>query len=129
MENYIMRTYWDYKTVLEVLEIMEFELVVSKNEDGKLVLKLIDWQAHLSSIEDEEFVDFDDLMSRLSGVFCYDYFECWITEEFENEIGDWKDYTDLYNQLMALPYERIKDWLWDINILGLFGYVYDEMGS
>lgn len=130
MENYIMRTYWDYKIVNEVLDYMEFELLISKNEDGETILKLHDLTgANLADIESEEFTDFEDVMARLSGAYCKDYFEDSLVEEFENEIQDWVDYSDFYKQIMNLPYDRIKNCLWHINVLGLFGYVYDEMGS
>lgn len=125
MREYIMRTYWDYKIVEEVLDDMEFELLISKNEDGEMVLKLRDLQgANLADIESEEFEDFDSLMGRLSGAYCDDYFLEPILEEF-NEIDEWEDCADLYHQLMNLPHERIKDWLWTINVLGLFAEVYE----
>lgn len=124
MEN--MRTYWDYKVVEEVLDLMEFELLVSKNEDGDLILKLHDLQgANLGDIESEEFDDLNQVMDRLSGAYCTDYIEEPLCEEFENEIEDWENYIDLYNQIMNLSYERRKNNMWDINVLGLFGYVYD----
>ena len=128
MREYIMRTYWDYKIVEEVLEYMDFELLISKNEDGETVLKLHDLQgANLADIESEEFEDFDSLMGRLSGSYFDDYYLETILEEF-NEIDEWEDCADLYRQLMNLPYERIKGWLWTINVLGLFAEVY-EMGD
>lgn len=124
MDRDNMIKYWDYKTVEEVLRTMDFTLLVSKNEDGELVLKLKD---DLDTIDfsEEEFIDFDNLMGRLAGTYCEEYYEQYLLEEFENEIGEWETYKDLYNQLMELPIERTKDWLWDINILGLFGKVYD----
>lgn len=124
MDRNNMIKYWDYKTVEEVLRTMDFTLLVSKNEDGELVLKLKD---DLDTIDfsKEEFIDFDNLMGRLAGTYCEEYYEQYLLEEFENEIGEWETYKDLYNQLMELPIERTKDWLWDINILGLFGRVYD----
>lgn len=124
MDRDNMIKYWDYKTVEEVLRTMDFTLLVSKNEDGELVLKLKD---DLDTIDfsKEEFIDFDNLMGRLAGTYCEEYYEQYLLEEFENEIGEWETYKDLYNQLMELPIERTKDWLWDINILGLFGKVYD----
>ena len=124
MDRDNMIKYWDYKTVEEVLRTMDFTLLVSKNEDGELVLKLKD---DLDTIDfsKEEFIDFDNLMGRLAGTYCEEYYEQYLLEEFENEIGEWETYKDLYNQLMELPIERTKDWLWDINILGLFGRVYD----
>lgn len=125
MREHIMRTYWDYKIVEEVLDDMEFELLISKNEDGETILKLRDLQgANLADIESEEFEDFDSLMGRLSGAYCDDYFLEPILEEF-NEIDEWEDCADLYHQLMNLPHERIKDWLWTINVLGLFAEVYE----
>lgn len=124
MDRDNMIKYWDYKTVEEVLRTMDFTLLVSKKEDGELVLKLKD---DLDTIDfsEEEFIDFDNLMGRLAGTYCEEYYEQYLLEEFENEIGEWETYEDLYNQLMELPIERTKDWLWDINILGLFGKVYD----
>ena len=124
MDRDNMIKYWDYKTVEEVLRTMDFTLLVSKNEDGELVLKLKD---DLDTIDfsEEEFIDFDNLMGRLAGTYCEEYYEQYLLEEFENEIGEWETYKDLYNQLMELPIEKTKDWLWDINILGLFGKVYD----
>ena len=120
----VITEYWEYKTVEEVLRTMDFTLLVSKNEDGELVLKLEDDLATIDFSE-EEFTDFDDLMGRLAETYCQEYYEQYLLEEFENEIGEWETYKDLYNQLMELPIERTKDWLWDINILGLFGKVYD----
>ena len=129
MRRVPIRKYWDYKIVQEVMDDMEFEILVSRNENGETVLKVHDLQgANLGGIEDEEFEDFDDLMSRFSGCYFDDYFLDPISEEFEEEIDDWKDCTDLYNQLMSLPEERIEDFLWSINVIGLFGMVYDEMG-
>ena len=124
MDRDNMIKYWDYKTVEEVLRTMDFTLLVSKNEDGELVLKLKD-DLDMIDFSKEEFIDFDNLMGRLAGTYCEEYYEQYLLEEFENEIGEWETYKDLYNQLMELPIERTKDWLWDINILGLFGRVYD----
>lgn len=124
--EYTVRKYWDYKIVEEVLDDMEFELLVSENEDGDLVLKVHDLQGgNLGNIESEEFADFDELMGRFSGAYCNDYFEQPILEEFDKEIDYWDDYVDLVNQLMNLPKERINGWEWMINVLGLFGDVYD----
>lgn len=126
MENYIMRTYWDYKMVEQVLEDMEFELLVSENEDGDLVLKVRDMQgANLGDIESEEFTDFDSLMGRFSGAYFDDYYLEPILFEFDKEIDEWEDCRDLVKQIMNLPYERIKNCLWTINVLGLFGEVYE----
>lgn len=124
MDRNNMIKYWDYKTVEEVLRTMDFTLLVSKNEDGELVLKLKD-DLGMIDFSKEEFIDFDNLMGRLAGTYCEEYYEIYLVEEFKNEIGEWETYKDLYNQLMELPIERTKDWLWDINILGLFGRVYD----
>ena len=124
MDRDNMIKYWDYKTVEEVLRTMDFTLLVSKNEDGELVLKLKD-DLDMIDFSKEEFIDFDDLMGRLAETYCQEYYEIYLVEEFKNEIGEWETYKDLYNQLMDLPIERTKEWLWDINILGLFGRVYD----
>lgn len=124
MDRDNMIKYWDYKTVEEVLRTMDFTLLVSKNEDGELVLKLKD-DLNMIDFSEEEFTDFDSLMRRLAGTYCQEYYEQYLLEEFKNEIGEWETYKDLYNQLMDLPIERTKWWLWDINILGLFGEVYD----
>lgn len=124
MDRDNMIKYWDYKTVEEVLRTMDFTLLVSKNEDGELVLKLKD-DLGMIDFSKEEFIDFDDLMGRLAETYCQEYYEIYLVEEFKNEIGEWETYKDLYNQLMELPIERTKNWLWDINILGLFGRVYD----
>lgn len=124
MDRDNMIKYWDYKTVEEVLRTMDFTLLVSKNKDGELVLKLKD-DLDMIDFSKEEFKDFDSLMGRLAGTYCEEYYEQYLLEEFENEIGEWETYKDLYNQLMDLPVERTKWWLWDINILGLFGEVYD----
>lgn len=124
MDRNNMIKYWDYKTVEEVLRTMDFTLLVSKNEDGELVLKLKD-DLDMIDFSKEEFIDFDDLMGRLAETYCQEYYEIYLVEEFKNEIGEWETYKDLYNQLMDLPIERTKEWLWDINILGLFGRVYD----
>ena len=124
MDRDNMIKYWDYKTVEEVLRTMDFTLLVSKNEDGELVLKLKD-DLDMIDFSKEEFIDFDNLMGRLAETYCQEYYEIYLVEEFKNEIGEWETYKDLYNQLMDLPIERTKEWLWDINILGLFGRVYD----
>ena len=120
----VITKYWDYKTVINVLTTMDFTLLVSKNEDGELVLKLHD-DLNTINFDNEEFETFDDLMGRLAGTYCEEYYTRYILDEFEEEIGEWKTYKELYDKLMALPYDRIKDWLWDINVLGLFGEVYD----
>lgn len=126
MREHVMRTYWDDKIVEEVLDYMEFELLISKNEDGELVLKLHDLQgANLADIESEEFEDFDSLMGRLSGAYCDDYILDPLLDEFEDEIDEWEDCRDLVKQILNLPYERIKNNLWDINVLGLFAEIYE----
>lgn len=125
MKHYVWKTYWDYKMVEEVLDDMEFELLVSTSEDGTTILKVRDLQgANLGDIESDEFENFDDLMDRFD-IYYTNYFEEPICEEFENEIGDWNNYVELYNELMKLPCDRIKGWEWSINVLGLIAGVYD----
>ena len=125
MKHYVWKTYWDYKMVEEVLDDMEFELLVSTSEDGTMILKVHDLQgANLGDIESDEFENFDDLMDRFD-IYYRDYYEDPICEEFGDEIGDWTTYEDLYNELMKLPQNRIEDWEWTINVLGLIAGVYD----
>ena len=125
MKKHITRTYWDYKIVEEVLDDMDFELVVSEDEEGNIFLKVHDLQgANLGDIESDEYENFDDLMDRFD-MYYWDYYITPISEEFENEIGDWNNYEELYNEVIKLPYERIKDWEWTINVLGLVAKVYE----
>lgn len=125
MKKHITRTYWDYKIVEEVLDDMDFELVVSEDEEGNMFLKVHDLQgANLGDIESDEYENFDDLMDRFD-MYYWDYYITPISEEFENEIGDWNNYEELYNEIIKLPYERIKDWEWTINVLGLVAKVYE----
>ena len=117
----------------EFEDVREVTLSLSCPEVARILMekeeKTSFYAEETSEEEDyEEYEDFDDLMSRFSGCYFDDYFLDPISEEFEEEIDDWKDCTDLYNQLMSLPEERIEDFLWSINVIGLFGMVYDEMG-
>lgn len=117
----LTRTYWDYKTVEEVLDLMDFELLVSVDEEGEPCLKLHDLQgANLADIESEEFYDFASLMDRLSGAYLQDYILSGIEEEFGERLSDWATYDELCNQLLALPECEIEHWLWDINVIQLF---------
>lgn len=117
----LFRTYWDYKSVEEVLDYMEFELLISTDEEGETCLKLHDLQgANLSNIEDETFYDFAEVMDRLSGGYLEDYYISPTLEEFQDRLEDWSSLDDLCSQLLSLPECEIEDWLWDINIIQLF---------
>lgn len=125
-----IRTYWDYKAVLEILTDMDFELLVGTNEDGDLVLKLHDVQgANLGGIEAEEFNDFDEVIDRLDMYF-YDYIVSDLEELFADKIApnSYATCYDLYNRIVELPYEDIEKDEWEINMLGLWVGAYNEMG-
>ena len=79
MDRDNMIKYWDYKTVEEVLRTMDFTLLVSKNEDGELVLKLKD-DLDMIDFSKEEFIDFDNLMGRLAETYCQEYYEIYLVE-------------------------------------------------
>lgn len=130
MENRtVIRTYWDYKAILEILDLMEFEVLVGEDEDGNQCLKLHDLQgANLGGIESDTFEDFDQLIGRMD-VYFDDYIVRPLEEEFENEIGEWDTWFDMYNRIVELPYERIKSCEWDINMLGLWIDAYYNVGK
>lgn len=124
--NYTWKYYWEYKFALEVLESMDFELMVSKNENGELILKLHDTLGrNLAGIEKEEFETIDDVMGRLDGAYCQDYFETDLRESYEEETQDCETYEDVVNALLELPLYRIEYRLWEINALALFSGMYD----
>lgn len=115
------RDYWDYKAVEEVLDFMDFELLVGRNENDEIVLKVRDLQgANLGDIESDEFYDFVDLMDRFD-IYYKDYFEDSLLEEFESQIGDWNTYSELYTELCKLPPEETEHYAWDIQVIGLIG--------
>lgn len=116
--------YWDYKKVEEVLYDMDFELYITKDEENNLCLKVRDLQnCNFGNIEEDTFANFDDLMDRFD-MYYRDYYEEPLLEEFEKEIGNWNNYKDLYNELIKLPKNRIKEWEWTINVLGLIAHAY-----
>lgn len=128
-ERTVIRTYWDYKAILEILDLMEFEVLVGEDEDGNQCLKLYDLQgANLGGIESDTFEDFDQLIGRMD-VYFDDYIVRPLEEEFENEIGEWNTWFDMYNRIVELPYERIKSYEWDINMLGLWIDAYYNVGK
>ena len=116
------KSYWDYKNIDDFIDSMDFEILVEYNPDEeKNMLRLHDLQgANLGGIEEEWFANFEQVVDRM-GVYIDDYFIRPIEEEFDDEIGDWNTFSELYNQLINLPKERKRDWEWTINIIGLIG--------
>ena len=118
-----MNKYWDYKIVEEVLDFMDFELLVSKNEEGQIVLKLHDLQgANLADIESEQFETFDEVMGRLDGAYCDDYFRNDLYESFNLECDTDEE---AVNTLLRLPEEETEEYMWDINAVRLFSGMWE----
>lgn len=125
-KHWNLQKHWDYKLAEQVLDFMDFELLVSKNEDNETILKLHDLQGrNLANIESEEFYTIDEVMGRLDGAYATDYFETDLCERFEDDLGEWQTWEDIVNTLLALPEDKINHYLWDINVLGLFSGMWE----
>lgn len=65
----------DTNYLIELICECEFDIYIDKNENGKYVLKLEDYQfANLSGIEEEEFETINDICTRMEDSYFYDYF-------------------------------------------------------
>lgn len=123
MRNWNIQKHWDYKLVEQVLDYMDFELLVTKNESGDIVLKLHDLQgANLRNIENEEFETLDEVMARLDGAYCDDYFRNDLYGTFNLECDTDEE---AVNTLLRLPEEETKEYSWDINAVRLFAQMWD----
>lgn len=108
------KDYWDYKNVLEVLDLYEFELLI--NDD--LTLSVYDIQGgNLGNIEAERFDNFNELMERLD-IYHQDYIIKDLEERYDEiEYDNWLDF---YNKLIQEEdYKKGIGFNWDIDILGL----------
>lgn len=104
------KDYWDYKNILELLNIYGFELIV--NDDFTLSLKDLEG-ANLGDIESDTFKDFDDVIDRLE-IYHYDYIVRDLEEQFDIKEENFDNWKEIYRYL-----KKENKNSYDTDILGL----------